>query len=151
MQRYPPPDVDELAGVLGHRTEAMIIDVVLIAAAVGVVGFLAGLVLGATLGAGLGGAVTFALLGTPIVLPFYHAGFEGYAGQTIGKRLMGIVVVRTDGSRCTWKASIVRNLLRVVDFLPGLYAVGIASTFLTDREQRLGDLAAGTIVVQVAR
>lgn len=52
------------------------------------------------------------------------------------------------GQPITPYAAILRNLLRIVDQLPGIYAVGVLSIFLTARNQRLGDLAAGTVVVQ---
>jgi uncharacterized RDD family membrane protein YckC len=72
-------------------------------------------------------------------------------GQTPGKRLLGIRVVRVDGSPVGPLESTVRNLCRVVDFLPGLYATGCISMLLTRQHRRLGDLLAGTLLVREER
>ena len=69
-------------------------------------------------------------------------------GQTIGKRMFGLRVISGDGRPAGFGALLVRNLVRVVDFLPGLYGVGFAAIALSPRSQRLGDLAAGTFVVR---
>ncbi|WP_298607027.1 RDD family protein [uncultured Thiothrix sp.] len=79
---------------------------------------------------------------------FYPVWFElRYQGQTPGKRLLNIYVAQLDASPISPAASVVRNLLRVVDFLPFFYGFGLASTLLTKRFQRLGDLAANTVVL----
>lgn len=79
---------------------------------------------------------------------FYPVWFElRHAGQTPGKKLLQIYVAHLDASPVSPAASIVRNLLRVVDFLPLLYGFGLASTLMTQRFQRLGDLAANTVVL----
>ncbi len=71
----------------------------------------------------------------------------GFNGRTIGKRAMGIEVLRADGLPVGWRESILRNLLLVADFLPFLYAGGLLC-MLGDRQfRRLGDLVAGTLVV----
>ena len=68
-------------------------------------------------------------------------------GQTPGKRAFGIAVLNDDGTPVRWPAALTRNLLRAVDFLPLLYGVGL-TTMLVNRDfKRLGDLAAGTVVV----
>ncbi len=72
-------------------------------------------------------------------------------GQTLGKRVVGIRVVRVDGSPVGVLESAVRNLCRVVDFLPGLYAAGCLSMLLTHQHRRLGDLLAGTLLVREER
>lgn len=69
-------------------------------------------------------------------------------GQTPGKRAVGIRVLREDGSPVGFLAVLVRNLLRVVDFLPVGFALGVLSILITRKGQRLGDIAAGTIVVK---
>jgi uncharacterized RDD family membrane protein YckC len=69
-------------------------------------------------------------------------------GQTLGKRLLGIRVVRTDGSPVGLYESAMRNLLRAVDFLPALYATGSLSMLFTQQHRRLGDLLAGTLLVR---
>ena len=79
---------------------------------------------------------------------FYPVVFElSLAGATPGKRAMGIAVVEDNGLPVSVGASITRNLLRFVDFLPVFYGFGILSMLLTADFKRLGDLAAGTQVV----
>ena len=74
--------------------------------------------------------------------------FEAFwNGQTPGKRLVGLRVLSVTGRPVHVGEAILRNLLRVVDSLPGVYAVGIVSVLASSRSQRLGDLAAGTVVV----
>lgn len=68
-------------------------------------------------------------------------------GQTQGKRIAGIRVTRDDGSRVGVLDSIIRNVVRVIDLLPGTYAVGIVSIIFSAQNKRLGDLAAGTVVI----
>ena len=74
-----------------------------------------------------------------------------WQGQTIGKRLFGLRVIRDDGAPAGFIAVLIRNLLRVIDFLPALYGVGLVSVIVTSRSQRLGDIAAGTYVVRAPR
>ena len=69
-------------------------------------------------------------------------------GQTPGKRVAGIRVLTTRGEPVTLVHSLVRNLLRLVDMLPTSYMVGTISILVTRRSQRLGDIAAGTVVVR---
>jgi len=147
MDRYPTPDVDDVAGVLDRRAEALIIDGFLVAIVVGILGYAAGTVLSESALGGLGWLILALQFGTPVGLLLYQTGFEGYYGQTVGKRLRGVVVVRADGSRCTWGAAVVRNLLRVVDVLPVFYIVGIVTAYVSSNHQRLGDLAGKTLVV----
>jgi uncharacterized RDD family membrane protein YckC len=72
-------------------------------------------------------------------------------GQTPGKKVLGIAVVNDDLSPVTLGTSLVRNLLRTIDFLPLLY-LGAVITMLSNRRfQRLGDLAAGTLVISSTR
>jgi uncharacterized RDD family membrane protein YckC len=68
-------------------------------------------------------------------------------GATPGKRLLGLMVLNDDGSPVRWAAALTRNLLRAVDFLPMLYATGLAAILVNRDFKRLGDLAAGTVVV----
>ena len=78
----------------------------------------------------------------------YYALFEIFLnGQTPGKRLVRIRVIGDSGRPITVYEALIRNLLRVVDQFPGLYVVGIISVFVTARNQRLGDVVAGTVVV----
>jgi uncharacterized RDD family membrane protein YckC len=78
----------------------------------------------------------------------YFFGTEARWAQTLGKRLLGLRVVRVDGSTAKAGQIFVRNLVRIIDWLPALYLVGAAALFTTgERRQRLGDLAAGTRIV----
>jgi uncharacterized RDD family membrane protein YckC len=72
-------------------------------------------------------------------------------GQTIGKRAYRLRVINEDGSPAQFTAVLIRNLLRVVDFLPALYGLGVLVIVLSPKSQRLGDLAAGTYVVRAPR
>jgi uncharacterized RDD family membrane protein YckC len=69
-------------------------------------------------------------------------------GQTPGKRAMKVRVIRDDGTPMTINEVLVRNILRIVDFLPAAYAVGAVVMFFSPLCKRLGDIAAGTIVVK---
>jgi uncharacterized RDD family membrane protein YckC len=69
-------------------------------------------------------------------------------GQTPGKRQAGLRVIKDSGRPLTPFETVGRNLLRIVDQLPGLYAVGLISIAFSKRNQRLGDLLAGAIVVR---
>jgi uncharacterized RDD family membrane protein YckC len=74
-----------------------------------------------------------------------------WRGQTVGKRLLGLRVMDESGLKLRPSQVILRNLLRPVDFLPGFYALGGMVSFFSARAQRLGDLAAGTIVVRTVK
>lgn len=94
-------------------------------------------------------AAVFGIVFSFVVVLGYDIAFETLAsGRTLGKRWTGLRVVRLSGAPVTFRVSAVRNLLRLVDILPGTYIVGIISILATSRNQRLGDLAAGTIVVR---
>jgi uncharacterized RDD family membrane protein YckC len=76
------------------------------------------------------------------------AAFEArWGGQTPGKRLFGLAVLNDDGTPVRWPAALTRNLLRAADFLPLLYGVGLIAILMNRDFKRLGDLAAGTVVV----
>ncbi len=68
-------------------------------------------------------------------------------GATPGKRVFGLRVVRTSGAPISLTQAVIRNVLRFVDMLPFTYGLGLASCLMTQKFQRLGDLAAGTVVV----
>jgi len=68
-------------------------------------------------------------------------------GQTLGKRMLGLRVINDNGTPVTWVPSIVRNLLRTVDMMPAMYGFGLVCTLVDPSMRRLGDLAAGTLVV----
>jgi uncharacterized RDD family membrane protein YckC len=134
--------------VVGRRIGALIIDAVLLAIVFVVVGIASG---GGRSGKG-SASVTLDSSATLIFLAITLTYFficEGTTGQTLGKRLLGIRVVSLDGSRASWGQVLGRTLLRVVDSLPILYIVGLIAVLATGsgRRQRVGDLAAGTLVV----
>lgn len=94
------------------------------------------------LGTGLG------MIGAFLLMWFYNVLFEVLNhGSTPGKHALGLRVVYTNGTPVGWTGSILRNLIRFVDMLPGCYAFGCVSVLLSRRFQRLGDMAAGTVVV----
>jgi uncharacterized RDD family membrane protein YckC len=108
---------------------------------------------GKTADEGDGNMYSVSLNGWPFVLYLllalgYFVVFEGLAARTPGKFLMGLKVVKLDGGSYDWIAILVRNVLRIVDGLPVLYLVGLVTVAVTQRNQRLGDLAAGTLVVR---
>ncbi len=79
---------------------------------------------------------------------FYPVAFEVLArGQTPGKRALGLRVVHDDGTPVDLRASVLRNLLLAADFLPFGYCFGLLTTLVDTSFRRLGDLAAGTLVV----
>lgn len=91
------------------------------------------------------------LIGWFVLEWLYPVLFEVRRGSTPGKRAMGLQVVHDNGTPVAFSASMIRNIVRVVDFLPLLYGFGLAA-MLTDRDfRRLGDLAAGTLVVYTDR
>lgn len=113
-------------------------------------------------------ACNFAVMFLAIVTPdfaqalsilFYFAISVGYAmtlewiwrGQTIGKRVLKLRVVDAHGLRLQFSQVAIRNLLRIVDLLPGLYVVGGMATLFTRQAQRLGDLAANTVVIRIPK
>lgn len=82
----------------------------------------------------------------------YPVAFEVLArGATPGKRALGLAVVHDDGTPVAFAASAVRNLVRFADFLPLAYAFGVVTMLVARDFRRLGDLAAGTLVVHVDR
>jgi uncharacterized RDD family membrane protein YckC len=85
-----------------------------------------------------------------VIFDGYFAVFEWlWRGQTPGKRWLKLRVIREDGRPISFFEAVVRNLLRVVDFLvPPFYSIGLISVFATERDQRVGDLVAGTVVVR---
>jgi uncharacterized RDD family membrane protein YckC len=93
---------------------------------------------------------TLALSGIGVFLTqfAYFAVFEAvWQGQTPGKRYVNLRVLKDNGASLSAFEAIGRNLMRIVDSLPGIYAVGVISVFLSGRNKRLGDYLAGTIVV----
>jgi uncharacterized RDD family membrane protein YckC len=81
-----------------------------------------------------------------VVLYFTVA--EGATGRTVGKAILGIEVRGENGGAITWKQSVVRNVTRLVDEMPALYLLGLASILIGPRRQRVGDRFARTLVVR---
>lgn len=103
---------------------------------------------------GIGAALSPDLYDSVILLSTvaFHFGYGMamewfFRGQTLGKRLLGIRVVDIQGLRLAFSQVAIRNLFRMIDILPGFYLVGGVAMLLNRRHQRLGDLAANTIVV----
>src|SRR5207247_10719822 len=87
-----------------------------------------------------------------LILFAYDIALETWnRGRSIGKLAAGLRVVRVGGEPEGFLTAAVRNFLRIVDFLPAFYVVGVISILVTGRNQRLGDLAAGTLVVRERR
>jgi len=96
----------------------------------------------------LGGVgVALMLIGMFLLEWFYPVFFEIRNGATPGKRAMGILVIQDNGIPVTPAASVIRNFLRIADFLPFMYAAGLFAMLINRQFKRLGDLAAGTLVV----
>jgi uncharacterized RDD family membrane protein YckC len=108
----------------------------------------------AALAGGTGGFVllSIAVGGLLLISVAYHVAFEVLAsGRTPGKRWNGLRVVMEGGEPVGLRASAVRNLLRLIEGPPLSYAPAIVAILATRRNQRLGDLAAGTLVVREPR
>jgi len=92
--------------------------------------------------------VALLILGYFTLIWGYYALFEAFRnGQTPGKRVLKIRVIKDSGRQITLFEALARNLLRVIDNLPGAYLTGVISILVTKQNKRLGDLIAGTIVV----
>jgi len=151
-------DLDLPLAGLGSRFVAQLVDLILKTTII--VGLL--LLLGLAAGDGgdtasqddvsTGAVVAFSVLFIFGLTFFYDVLFETLGtGRTPGKRLMGLRVLRSGGEPVGLRASVVRNLLRLIDGIPLSYIPGTVAILATKRNQRLGDLAAGTIVVRDPR
>lgn len=139
FQQYPAPQMGTEGDVIGKRLLAFLLDTVIMSVLAGVlVGI--GFAMGDTIG------ILFTLLATAVLLGYKFV-LEGLYGHTPGKYILGLVVVKSDGSNISIGSSLIRNLLLIVDNLPTAYLVGLALIFFTDKNQRVGDLAADTVVV----
>lgn len=143
LRSIPTPEGFELTLRLAGpvpRALAFVIDLLIRAAAFSIIAMVL---------AQLKGAGTGLLLITAFLLEwFYPVVCEvWWGGATPGKRAFSLVVLNDNGTPVTFGASVTRNLLRAVDFLPLFYAFGLISMLVSRDFKRLGDLAAGTIVV----
>ena len=97
-------------------------------------------------------AFAFYVIGWFVIGIGYGIFFEWtWRGQTIGKKLFRLRVVDVEGMRLQFNQIVVRNLLRFVDELPAFYFVGGVTCWLNSKCQRLGDIAANTVVVRSPR
>lgn len=132
---------------VGVRFVAVLIDGIIITVAIVIIQILAG----------IAGAISAEFVKTVIeiiasiimvAVSFgYYIYFEGTQGATFGKKAMGLRVVKEDGTPMTMNAAIIRTLLRIIDGL-FLYLVGAIAVWTSAKKQRLGDMAAHTLVVK---
>src|SRR6266581_677928 len=135
----------QVAG-LGTRGIAQILDLLILA------GVLLGLYF-AAIAVGQVGldtlAYLIAVLGSFVIVFGYFWTCEAFwSGQTIGKKVFRLRAVGDRGEPMTFFQAGIRNIVRIVDFLPYGYGVGLVVLFVNGKGKRLGDLAAGTIVVK---
>lgn len=137
----------EVAGI-GSRFLAAIVDSALLIVAQALVLYPIGVLAGVSdltnsLFVAVGAALGFALVWG------YYIVFELlWSGQSPGKRLFSLRVVREGGRPISFLAALIRNTVRLVDFLPALYGIGVVTMFADQRARRLGDFAAGTFVIR---
>jgi uncharacterized RDD family membrane protein YckC len=133
---------------LGTRCLAQLVDVVLLAAIAAAIGIALGILV-QLVPVAADVVLIVATIAVFALLWGYFAVLEGvWSGQTPGKRLLRLRVVGVRGEPVTFTQAAIRNLLRIVDFLPLYYALGVIVIFASSRSQRLGDLAAGTVVIR---
>lgn len=126
----------------GVRVIALLIDTFLSVLASFVISILATMALPQAVGSAI------AMLTITFGYFVYFILLEGlWNGVTVGKYMMGLRVRMADGTPVTFAAAMYRNLLRFADFFPAMYLTGAATIYFSDMSQRLGDMAAGTIVV----
>lgn len=135
----------QVAGV-GTRAVAQILDLLI------VFGVLIGVYIVAAAAGQAGSDVLgylIAVLGSFVVIFGYFWGCEAFwSGQTFGKKVFRLRAVGDRGEPMTFFQAGIRNLVRLVDFLPYGYGVGMVVLFMNGNGKRLGDIAAGTIVVK---
>jgi uncharacterized RDD family membrane protein YckC len=142
-----------IAGI-GSRGAATVVDTLIQGVAFVVVAIAATFTVGSLqLGrqGAVGGVVAVAIVAVAVLVIAngYFIAFEiVWNGQTPGKRLVGLRVIRESGYPIRPVDAVIRNLVRIVDWLPLFYAVGVLVMLLNGRSKRLGDYASGTIVVR---
>ncbi len=138
-------DLDVVVAGIGSRFVARLLDTLI----QGGVIFALSLVFGAALGFSSGPVVALFIIVAFVLLFLYDPILEqATGGHTPGKSAAGLRVVMDTGAPVSLSASVTRNVVRIVDFLPALYGIGLVSMLATRHSQRLGDLAAGTLVVR---
>lgn len=147
-----PEQIDlqyDIAGI-GSRFLAALIDHVLMLIILSLLCSVVG-VLADQAALDLDGALLLSIFGIGVFLFLcaYYIFFETtWNGQTPGKRMIGIRMVRVDGRPIGFLGSTIRNFIRLADFLPLLYGIGAITMFIDRRSRRLGDLAAGALAVK---
>jgi len=136
----------EIAGI-GSRFLAQFVDVVIITLIQIVI------TIGATALGGIFNSIQLfglveLILTFILIVGYFLISEAAWNGQTLGKRYVRLRVVGDQGEPLTVGQAAIRNLVRVVDFLPAFYAIGIVTMFSNSRAKRLGDFAAGTLVVR---
>ncbi len=150
-----PEQIDvayDIAGI-GSRFLAALVDHILLALGLAVGCVLVALVAD-LLQLGFDESIVLTLFGIGVYLALcaYYIFWETiWNGQTPGKRLVGLRMVRTGGRPIGFLGSSIRNFIRLIDFLPVLYGLGIIVMFVDRRSRRLGDLAAGCIAIRERR
>jgi uncharacterized RDD family membrane protein YckC len=142
VRRYETPEGIELEMRLAGpvvRAAAWLID-----AGIRVLLYIGLAILFAYLG-GLGTGLI--LIGFFLIEWFYPVLFEVHQGMTPGKKAMGIWVIHDNGTPVSWSSALIRNLLRAADFFPFFYGTGLLAMLANRDFKRLGDMAAGTLVV----
>jgi uncharacterized RDD family membrane protein YckC len=143
----------DIAGI-GSRGAAAIVDTAIQAVALTVLIVAVGAAMAIGGLSGDGGGRTFLIVGlialaVLVIADGYFMLFEIlWNGQTPGKRMVGIRVIRENGYPMRPIDAVIRNLVRIVDWLPGGYGIGVLTMLLNKRSKRLGDFASGTIVVR---
>jgi uncharacterized RDD family membrane protein YckC len=135
----------QVAG-LATRAIAQIVDLLILAFVLGALYFLA-------IAVGTSGqdvlAYLIAIIGSfAIIFGYFWACEAFWSGQTVGKKIFRLRAVGDRGEPMTFMQAGIRNIVRIVDFFPYAYGVGLVVLFINGRGKRLGDLAAGTIVVK---
>jgi uncharacterized RDD family membrane protein YckC len=143
------PAATQASSVVGPRVGAAVIDIIILI----VVGGVMTALFGDTSSDDDG--FNASLTGVPFVVSLilwlgYYFGMEAFAGgQTVGKKAVKLKVVRLDGTALTPGHVAVRTILRVLDSLPAFYLLGFIVMVASKEKQRIGDMAAGTVVVRV--
>jgi len=149
---YPAAEAPQLQYVgVGWRLLAVIIDGIILGIVNGIIGFVfhAGMV------TNVNGVMSYNSSGPgavlQILIPFlYYIILEATMGATLGKLALGLRVVKLDGSPISWGESIIRNLLRIIDYIPYFipYLLGAILIWTSPMKQRLGDRIAKTVVIR---
>ena len=152
VETLSAPPIDVKSAHLGKRVAAGIIDSLILLAAWSIAEYLT-----------VASPVTraYVLAGKPIpidpmlavhlaILTFiYYSLTEAWFGATFGKMIMKIRVLDLDGDPCSFRAAVVRNALRFIDWLPLLYLLGAVVVLTSRKRQRIGDRLAKTVVSPV--